>query len=97
MAFHDESFRSLMSKENGGSSAEHSNAPPVEVPAATESVDVPVIAEFPVIAELPAVSETADLGAKAEVPTIDQSAEIESNLKSEDDKDTSKKWKKKLW
>jgi hypothetical protein len=50
-----------------------------------------------VIAELPAVSETADLGAKAEVPTIDQSAEIESNLKSEDDKDTSKKWKKKLW
>ena len=92
-AFHVESFRSLMSKENGGSSAEHSIAPPVEVPVVeVPVVEVPVV-EVPVV-EVPVVEVPVLHGG---LTVVEEPATNESNLKSEDDKDTSKKWKKKLW
>ena len=70
---------------------EHSIAPPVEVPVGPESVESPVMDETPV------APESVELPVIAEVSTIDQPAAIESNFKSDEEKDASKKWYPKLW
>lgn len=90
-AFHTESFRLYLSKEAGESTREHSIAPPVEVPVGPESVESPVMDETPV------APESVELPVIAEVSTIDQPAAIESNFKSDEEKDASKKWYPKLW